>query len=258
MVTSDFVRISPLEFADYRSVIAPVSEAVWPEFMHHDPVALEHWDGLYDRFPAYQFALLDRAGSPAAIANSVPLAWDRRAEELPAEGWDWALIQSAADYTERLPLRTLCGIQIAIHPQYQGRRLSNIMLGIMRAMAGDHGFTRLIVPARPSLKSRYPLQSISTYITWKDDRGEPFDPWLRVHVRNGGKIVKVCERAMRVVGSLADWKEWTGLTFCESGDHIVPGALCPIRVDIEADLGEYIEPNVWVLHPLPGSGSAQD
>jgi len=41
------------------------------------------------------------------------------------------------------------------------------------------------------------------YIKWKDANNLQFDSWLRVHVRAGGKIVKVCSKAMLIPGTLA-------------------------------------------------------
>ncbi len=41
------------------------------------------------------------------------------------------------------------------------------------------------------------------------------------------------------------------MKFPESGWYVVEGALCPIRIDMEKDLGVYIEPNVWVSHEIP-------
>jgi len=32
---------------------------------------------------------------------------------------------------------------------------------------------------------------------------------------------------------------------------VVPGALVPIVIDREGDVGIYIEPNVWMVHSLP-------
>ena len=110
--------------------------------------------------------------------------------------------------------------------------------------------TRLVAPVRPSLKHRYPLTPIERYVEWRDEDGSPFDPWLRVHVRCGGRIVKVCHRAMRIVGSIGEWESWTGMRFPEGGSYVVPGALAPIELDTQKDLGVYIEPNVWMLHEL--------
>jgi hypothetical protein len=55
---------------------------------------------------------------------------------------------------------------------------------------------------------------------------------------------------MRIPGSAADWEEWTGLRFFESGEYIVPGALRPVSYQRGQDLGVYLEPNVWVVHEV--------
>ena len=55
---------------------------------------------------------------------------------------------------------------------------------------------------------------------------------------------------MRIVGSIGEWESWTGMRFPEGGSYVVPGALAPIELDTQKDLGVYIEPNVWMLHEL--------
>ena len=85
---------------------------------------------------------------------------------------------------------------------------------------------------------------------WQQDDGAPFDPWLRAHWRSGGEILKVAYPSMQVEGSVDQWEEWTGMKFPESGDYIVQGALVPVQIDRERSIGRYIEPNIWVHHPL--------
>ncbi len=40
------------------------------------------------------------------------------------------------------------------------------------------------------------------------------------------------------------------MAFPESGGYVVPGALELVSIDREADLGTYVEPNVWMRHRL--------
>jgi len=248
---TDFTKILPGDRTDYRDLISDVSEAVWPEFMFHDPVAAEHWDGLFGRFSDFQFALLHRESDKiAAIANSVPLLWEHSVNDLPDEGWDWALKRSASDYVEGRMPNVLCGLQISISPGFQGRDLSRVVFAEMIDLARSRSLSTVIVPVRPSIKNRYPLASIDSYIEWTVDQGLPYDPWLRVHVRNGGRIVKPCPLAMKITGTVSDWEDWTNLRFFENGEHIVPGALVPVTMNLEEDIGIYIEPNVWVVHQV--------
>ena len=76
----------------------------------------------------------------------------------------------------------------------------------------------------------------------------PVDPWIRVHVRAGGRIAKVAPRSMVVPGTLEEWREWTGLPFEATGPVVVPRALTPVHCDVEHGVATYVEPNVWVVH----------
>ena len=251
-MSSGYVRISPADRSDYRELIAHISEAVWPEFMRHDPIAAEYWDGLFDTFPSHQFALLhEETHSVAGIANSVPLACTTPLEDLPDEGWDWELIKSAKDAASGKAPNVMGALQISVAPAFQGKGLSSLLLQEMRQLAQRKGFSNLIAPVRPSRKHLYPLSSIESYMWWTLADGLPYDPWLRVHVRAGGRILKACLSAMRIVGTVAQWEEWTGLRFYENGRYTVPGALVPVQIDVAEDTGLYTEPGVWVVHHVP-------
>jgi hypothetical protein len=80
--------------------------------------------------------------------------------------------------------------------------------------------------------------------------GLPFDAWVCAHVRAGAEIVRIAPRSMVVAGTLGEWRGWTGLPFDKSGLAIVPGALSPVHVSLEQDHAVYVEPNLWVRHPL--------
>ena len=88
------------------------------------------------------------------------------------------------------------------------------------------------------------------YAAWTTDAGLPFDPWLRVHARAGAELVKVCPESMTIPGSIAQWEGWTGMRFPDTGPYVVPGAVQPVEIDLEADRGVYVEPNVWMHHSL--------
>ena len=55
---------------------------------------------------------------------------------------------------------------------------------------------------------------------------------------------------MVIAGTLAEWSDWTGITFERSGAVIVAGALSPVQVSLEQDHAVYIEPNLWVHHRI--------
>ena len=75
-------------------------------------------------------------------------------------------------------------------PTYQGGGLSKVIIEVMAAMARSSGLAPLVAPVRPNQKHLYPLTPIERYVAWQRSDGLPFDPWLRVHVRLGGKVVR--------------------------------------------------------------------
>jgi hypothetical protein len=69
-------------------------------------------------------------------------------------------------------------------------------------------------------------------------------------VRLGAEFVAVASASMTIEGTVAGWESWTGMAFPESGAYVVPDALVPVEIDRDADRGLYVEPNVWMRHPL--------
>jgi hypothetical protein len=124
------------------------------------------------------------------------------------------------------------------------------MVEAMKALARVHGFRSLVACVRPTLKERYPTIPIERYARWTRDDGLPFDPWLRLHVRLGGRIVRPSPMSMTMRGTVSDWERWTGMAFPETGSYVVPGAAAPVQIDREIDEGIYCDPNVWVVHDL--------
>ena len=243
--------INPGEVIGFQDSVNQLTRESWPEFMWHNSVIKEHWDDLFDRFPEYQAILLDtKTNQPIAVGHSLPFVWEAELNRLPDNGWDWVVKKAVQDHKEGRTPTAQVAIIVAIHTEYQRQGLSSKVLHAVRSIGESKGFTNLVVPVRPNLKRLYPLINMDDYIQWTNDEGMPFDAWLRVHVRLGGKIIKVCPQAKTVLGTRAEWEEWTGLKFPQSGEYIVPGALSPMELDIEKDEGIYIEPNVWMQHSL--------
>jgi GNAT superfamily N-acetyltransferase len=222
---------------------------LWPPFMLHDPVANGHWMEMIEGRPSWQLVLL-LDGEPVGQANAIPFVLDRGVGDLPDEGWEWVFLKGIDDLKAGRTCRALAGIQITVKRDYQGKGLSSLLVGELRKRAKMAGIEEFVVPVRPTGKRLYPLIPMEEYASWKREDGLSVDPWVRVHQRLGAKIVKPCERAMIIRGSVSDWRAWTGMEFPKSGHYVVPGALSPVRVDIERDEGLYVEPNLWVRHDL--------
>ena len=224
---------------------------VWPEFMLHDTVANQYWARLYSEFPEYQFALFDKGSDKmAAAGNCIPLYWDEDPENLPDEGWDWSVRTGFSNKFEKVEPNALSALSIAVSHEYRGRKLSGCMVEIMKETGRRNGLGTLLAPVRPSLKPEYPLIPMEKYMKWKNAAGLPFDPWLRVHVRDGGRIAGICGSSMTIPGSVKNWENWTGMKFPGSDRYIVEGALVPVEINTDLETGIYIEPNVWVVHKI--------
>lgn len=112
------------------------------------------------------------------------------------------------------------------------------------------GYRNLFAPVPPTAKYLEPFTPITEYAHRVGVHGLPTDPWLRVHVRAGGQIVKVAPTSMVITVTIADWTQWTGMTLNSSGQLTIPGALVPVHIPMEQDHGVYVEPNILVNHPL--------
>jgi GNAT superfamily N-acetyltransferase len=226
----------------------PHSGEVWPEYNTHGDVLNLYWGRLRTDFPEFQFFLCDEeADEVVAEGHSVPCAWDGTVAGLP-RGIDEALAGAIALREAGGTPDALCAMAIEIRPSAQGRGLSARMLEQMSGIAAAHGLGDLIAPVRPSWKERYPLTAIEDYISWTRPDGQPLDPWIRVHVRAGGEILRPEPRSLTITGTVAEWEEWTERVFPQSGDYVIPRGLALLSIDREQDVGRYYEPNVWMRH----------
>ena len=240
---------SVAERPDLADAIDVHTAGMFAPFMNEDEVANRAFTFAYDHCPELQLILLDEAGSIVAIGNSMPLAWDGTDDGLPT-GWDDQMLRSLADVEGRAPLDTLGAMLIIVSRRHRGGGFAGTMLSAFRATARAAGYRAVIACVRPTEKERYPLTPIDRYIRWVRADGLPFDPWIRLHVRLGGRVVRASPESMTIRGSIADWQTWTGLTFPESGDYVVTGGTSPVRIDVDGDEGVYHDENAWVVHDL--------
>lgn len=245
------VRVAAL--ADRPDLLEPADDfpGAWPEFMYHDPLAVLVYAHIADRYAAHCLVAedLDEPGRVVARAYSVPVALGD-ATDLPDDGWDAAVLSSTRLQLSGDRPDMVSALEITIQPAARGTGLSAVMLDALRRNAAEHGFTDLVAPVRPNGKHAQPRVPMTEYAAATRPDGLPVDPWLRVHVRAGGRIVRVAPRSMRIIGSLAQWRAWTGLPFDATGPVVVPDALVPVHCDLDTGLATYVEPNVWVHHRL--------
>ena len=232
-----------VRYADDRELLArrDLAGQTFPEFMLHNEPGGRWWSSLYDRFPAFQLALLD-ADEVVAEGHSLPVPWDGSADGLPS-GWDQAF---ELGMTTGEPPTALSALAISVRPERQGEGLAARMIETFHDAARAEGLHDVIAPVRPTWKERYPLIAIERYMLWRREDGSHLDPWLRVHERAGGDIMAPAPESMVMEAPVADWEEWTGMRFPDDGTYVFPGALAPLEV--RDGIGRHVEPNVWVRH----------
>ncbi|MCK4662382.1 MAG: hypothetical protein KAT68_05925 [Bacteroidales bacterium] len=219
-----------------------IDKDAWPVFLTKDTIVKKHWKSLYTKYQEYQL-LLKIEDEYVGVGNSVPIYWNEKIDGLPI-GFDEVLENVFKDNRKR---NTLCGLAAITSKNHLGKGISYKIIDEFKKLAKTKGFSNLILPVRPTLKSKYPTISMKNYIKWEKN-ALPFDPWIRVHIKSGGKILKIANPSMTITGTIADWEKWTDMYFGESGQYIIPGALNPVTINLEKNTGKYIEPNVWILH----------
>jgi hypothetical protein len=244
-----YTVITAKDIERYNDLRNGMEQTSGPKFLGEDKMVTKYWPQLAETFPDNQFCMVEKESRrPVAVGNSIPVAFEGSWHDLPAEGLDWVLervfLYRASGNTPTI----MSALYIEVAGSHRGRHLSGQMLATMRQIAQSQGFSQLIAPVRPSMKSHYPLIDINTYLTWQTVEGLPFDPWLRVHVRAGGRVLHPCPRAMSISGTRAEWADWTGMALPGDGDYAIPYGLVPLRV--RGNEGKYVEPGVWVLHEI--------
>lgn len=225
-----------------------IEHAAWNNLGYLNYTRSHHayYDALLERYPDYQLCLVDPGtGYPIAVGNSVPVAC-ASFDELPDEGWDW-LVESAAQGTEAKS-NFLGALAVSVPSIHRSKGYARLMISALRDHAREKGFDGVVVAVRPSAKNLHPFVSIDEYLTWTNEDGRLYDPWLRSHVASGGRVLRPCERSMVVEEPIAFWEAWAGRRLDQSGDYAMEGALAPLSVDVERQVGRYEEPNVWVVY----------
>jgi hypothetical protein len=214
-------------------------------FLNFTRSHFEYYDELLERFADYQVCLVDEeTGYPVAVGCCVPF-YCADPNSLPDEGWDW--IVESASRTDVAP-NMLGGLGISVPQVHRSKGLARLVIKAMRDTAVARGLEGVVIPVRPTAKAKHPDVPMTEYISWKDDQGRAYDPWLRSHLAAGGSIVGQARRSMVVEEPVAFWETWSGQVFEKSGPYAIPGALTPVSIELDRGMGRYVEPNVWFAY----------
>ena len=236
-----------VNFPELKDEFQELINQNWDEIGTLDDVGWENWFDFIDSNTSYQFGVYGD-GKLAGVGNCAPIWEEKDLNELPDRGWQWAL-RNSLEQGKGKPIY-VSAISATISKDFRGMRISQKILEEFKKIAGEVGANALIAPVRPTKKSEYPLISMEDYITWKREDGTNFDSWLRIHEGIGGEIKRISKSAMVVTRTVDEWKEIMEKDIQSSGLYLMPGAHCPIKIDLEKNIGVYEEDGVWIHHRL--------
>lgn len=227
-----------------------LADVSWPRFMRQrDALGLgARWPSLFTEWADYQLIVVE-GQQTLAVGHSVPISWDGTEADLP-DSMAAILARATDDTASGRPPTALSALAALVAPEHRGKGVSAILLRAMQALAVTTRLPAMLAPVRPTMKDRYPLAPMERYVRWTREDGGPIDPWLRTHWRLGAEALRVIPRAMVIVGTVAEWEDWTEMRFPDSGEYVVPGALQPVTIDRDHGEGRYEDPNVWMRHPV--------
>ena len=164
----------------------------WPEFMLNDPVANLYFGKVrFERYYAYMLVAFDTEKPDKLLARafSVPFCFGEAFDRpiLPDGGWDTIVRWADQDYAVQRQPNVVSALEITVSVEAKGRGLSIQMLKAIADNAKRLGFSSLYAPVRPSHKHLEPAISTKNYAQRQREDGLPYDPWLRVHMRTGGR-----------------------------------------------------------------------
>lgn len=219
----------------------------FPAFITADPEVKKYIGRAQEYYPHLDVILVDEAEAPAATGWGVPIAWSGEVDDLPTSFAD-VLRRAVEVHESGSPADTFVICGGVVHPDRKGTGTAADLVRALSETGRSHGMARVLAPLRPTRKHLYPLFSIEEYAAWVRDDGLPFDPWLRLHVRVGARVIALCPEAQTMTGTVADWERWAGTPLPASGQYVIAQGMGVLSIDTAADVGTYVEPNIWVQH----------
>lgn len=234
----------PREAPELASQVSYTS--LWPRFLFAAP-SMRFGSQLATVWPYAQLLLADAdSGRLLGWMDTAPARWDGADAGLP-DGWDALMERAVEDQRAGREPDTLAMMSLSLLPVARGRGLGGACVELARTLAALLSLRAVLAPVRPTLKSAHPHMPMAEYVRRTRPDGLPEDPWLRTHVRAGGRVAGVAERSTVMEARLTDWERW-GATLSPAGSWTVEGALTPLVPLPDGRSARYTEPNVWVVH----------
>lgn len=152
---------------------AEIDVGGWSEFMRHNRISEAYFWQTLEAFPATCLIATAEDGSAVADAQAVqPRLGGPDRAELPAGGWEEAVVWAFADARRHVVPNAACALNISVARGFQGLGLAGLMLTALREAVADAGLADLVAPVRPTRKHLEPRTSMAEY-AGEGPRGRP-------------------------------------------------------------------------------------
>jgi len=161
------------------------------------------------KYPKIQRLIRNRIGSVVAAMSVNKINWNGKLETLPS----WDTIAGGGIGTSNFTTtytsdgNTLCLMSMNVNSNLQGIGLAQKLIEELKNTANTLGAEHIISSLRPLDFGEYKLKllreekqtiSFNDYCNLKNDKGEPYDRWLRSAHHQGMRILSVSKNAIVV------------------------------------------------------------
>ncbi|HEV8248061.1 MAG TPA: GNAT family N-acetyltransferase [Polyangiaceae bacterium] len=201
------VRVRRLREQDYETIIE-LQRLCFPRM---PPWSLEQFQSMLATFPEGQLCL-EVDGQLVASSSSLVLDFD-----LYSDWQDWAKISDYGFIRNHDPKGdTLYGIEIMVHPDFRGLRLSRRLYDARKELCRERNLARIVIGGRiPGYQAHQAELSTQEYVD-KVQRKELFDPVLTTQLANGFVVQRLIPDYLPSDEDSAGWAthmEWVNLSY---------------------------------------------
>lgn len=136
---------------------------------------------------------------------------------------------------------TLYGMEIMVHPEYRGMKLSTRLYEARKELARELNLRRIVIGGRlPGYRNHAKSMHINQYVDRVTSKAI-FDPVLTPQLSNGFSVKKVIKEYLdddKESSGYASWLEWTNFDYQEEKDKkflaSLPVRICVVQYQIRA------------------------